>query len=303
LIKCYPFERSIDKTVDITRGMRMNASDERRRIGLGKVSREVLERSVFPYLPMSDIPRLDGGVIRCQGEVVIAHSPSAGLYLPVGSEEGDLEIIAISLGDEAKRYGVTVVAGQTAAYAGIEAPFVTATCLGERVGTRNDPAPGDVVYFIGAVGGEAVWLKDLSQGIASDKWKTFTPLPIMRRLQLIDDVTSMHDVSEGGVKRALLELSEGLGVRLNLATYDVRLAEGVLRLAEDPLRLPSYGTMVVLTRSGAAESVEEACMELDAPCSRVGVVEAGQGLIVDGEKVVHLDRVNLDRLYGSFRDP
>jgi hydrogenase maturation factor len=314
--------------------MRMNASDERRRIGLGKVSREVLERSVFPYLPMSDIPRLDGGVIRCQGEVVIAHSPSigvpleclgffafhyaasnvaarfarprhlvAGLYLPVGSEESDLEIIAISLGDEAKRYGVTVVAGQTAAYAGIEAPFVTATCLGERVGTRNDPAPGDVVYFIGAVGGEAVWLKDLSQGIASDKWKTFTPLPIMRRLQLIDDVTSMHDVSEGGVKRALLELSEGLGVRLNLATYDVRLAEGVLRLAEDPLRLPSYGTMVVLTRSGAAESVEEACMELDAPCSRVGVVEAGQGLIVDGEKVVHLDRVNLDRLYGSFRDP
>jgi len=312
----------------------MNAPDERRRLGLGKVSREVMERSVFPHLPLAGTPRLDGGVIQCQGEVVIAHSPSigvplesigffafhyaasnvaalfahprhlvAGLYLPLGSKEADLEIIARSFGEEARRYGVTVVAGQTAAYAGIEAPFVTATCLGERNREPVDPAPGDAVYIIGAVGGEAVWLNDLSLGVAGEAWKDFTPLPIMQRLQVIDGVTSMHDVSEGGVKRALLELSQGLGVRLDLATYEVSLADGVLSLGEDPLRVPSYGVMVALARSGAGEAVEEACMELDVPCSKVGVVEAGEGLIVDGEKIGRLDRVELDRLYGSFNEP
>jgi hydrogenase maturation factor len=313
--------------------MRMNASDERRRLGLGKVSRDVLERSVYRHLPMAGAPRLDGGVVRCQGEVVVAHSPSigvpleslgffafhygasnvaalsarpkhlvAGIYLPVGSEERDLEIVARVLGGEARRYGVTVVAGQTATYAGIEAPFVTATCLGEKVGTPVDPAPGDVVYVIGEVGGEAMWLKELSMGVAGDEWRRFTPLPVMLRLHGIDGVALMHDVSEGGVKRALLEVSESLGVRLDVATYDVRLAEGVLSLREDPLRLPTYGVMIALARSDAREAVEGACAELDVPCSRVGVVEAGEELIVDGKAVEHLERVDLDRLYGSFRE-
>lgn len=310
----------------------MSGSEKYQTLGLGKVSREVLERSVFPHLPMADTPQLDGGVVRFQGEVVVAHSPSigvpleslgffafhyaasnvaarfarpkhlvTGLYLPVGSEERDLEIIAGGLGDEARRYGVTVVAGHTAAYVGIEAPFVTATCLGERVGPPVAPAPGDAVHVIGEVGGEAVWLKGLSMGVAGDEWKGFTPLPIMLRLQGIDGVTLMHDISEGGVKRALLEVSEALGVRLDVATDDVRLAEGVLSLDDDPLRLPTYGAMVALARSGAGEAVEEACVELDVPCSMVGVVEAGEGLVVDGEAVGRLDRVDLDRLYGSFR--
>ena len=113
----------------------------------------------------------------------------------------------------------------------------------------------------------------------------------------------MHDVSEGGVKRALLELSEGLGVKLDLTTYDVPLAAGVLSLGEDPLRIPTYGTLLALTQSGVEEAVENVCAELDVPCSKIGVVEAGEGLIVDGKRVGRLDRVDLDGLYGSFSDP
>ena len=312
----------------------MKASDECRKLGLGKVSREVQERSVFPHLPLANAPQLDGGVVRYQGELVVAHSPSigvpleslgffgfhyaasnvaarfarpkhlvTGLYLPVGSEERDLETIARSLGDEAWRYGVSVVAGQTATYAGIEAPFVTATCLGERLGAPMDPAPGDAVHIIGEVGGEARWLKELSVGVAGDEWRGFTPLPLLLRLQGVDGVTLMHDVSEGGVKRALLEVSEALGVRLEAATHDIRLAEGVLSLDEDPLKLPTYGAIVALARAGAGGAVEEACGELGVPCSVVGVIEEGGGLFVGGEAVGHQDRVGLDRLYGSFRDP
>ena len=104
-------------------------------------------------------------------------------------------------------------------------------------------------------------------GVAGDEWKGFTPLPIMLRLQGIYGVTLMHDVSEGGVKSGLLEVSEALGVRLDVATDDVRLAEGVLSLDEDPLRLPTYGAMIALAGSGAGEGVEEACGELGVPCS------------------------------------
>jgi hydrogenase maturation factor len=224
------------------------------------------------------------------------------LYLPIGSRERDLVTIAKGLGDEAKRYGVAVAAGQTATYAGIEAPFVTATCFGERESSPVDPSPGDAVYVIGEVGGEATWLRDLSNGVASDAWKMFTPLPVMLSLQRVDGVTIMHDVSEGGVKRALQEVSEALGVRLDVNSGDICIADGVLSLSEDPLRLPTFGAMIALAGPGAGEGVKEACGELGVPCSMVGVVEEGQGLAVDGEEVGRLERIDLDWLYGSFSD-
>jgi hydrogenase maturation factor len=125
----------------------------------------------------------------------------------------------------------------------------------------------------------------------------------MLRLQMVDGVTLMHDVSEGGVKRALQEVSEALDVRLDVDSGDVRIAEGVRSLSEDPLRLPTYGAMIALVGSGAGEAVEEACSELGVPCSMVGAVEEGRGLVVDGEEVGRLERIDLDWLYGSFKDP
>jgi hydrogenase maturation factor len=311
----------------------MDASENKQTMGLGKVDREVLERSVFPHLPLAEGLRLDGGIVRCQGEIVVAHSPSvgvpleslgffgfhyaasnvaarfarpkhlvAGLYLPIGSRERDLEIIAKGLGEEAKKYGVAVAAGQTATYAGIAAPFVTTTCFGERERAPVDPSQGDAVYVIGEVGGEAMWLKGLPTEAANDAWKGFTPLSVMLRLQKVDGVALMHDVSEGGVKRALQEVSEALGVRIDVDSGDVCIADGVLTLSEDPLRLPTYGAMIALADPEAGEGVKEACNELGVPCSIVGVVEEGQGLAVDGEEVGRLERIDLDWLYGSFSD-
>ena len=50
-------------------------------LGLGKVSPEVLERSVFSLLPMEAEPTLDGGTISLDGKAVIAHSPSIDVPL------------------------------------------------------------------------------------------------------------------------------------------------------------------------------------------------------------------------------
>jgi hydrogenase maturation factor len=311
----------------------MGETENDRTLGLGKVSREVLERSVFSHLPLAAKPQLDAGAISCGGELILAHSPSIGVpleslgffgfhyaaanvaarfawpkhlvtgfYLPLGSKERELRTIASSLGAEARRYGVTIAAGQTATYAGIETPLVTATCMGERVRDPADLSSGDDVYVVGEVGGEAIWLKELSVGVESDGWRAFTPLPAMLRMHQIGDVKLMHDVSEGGLKKALQEVSEALNVRLDVETHGLCFADGVRALGEDPLRIPTYGTAVVIVESGEGGEVEKACEELGVPCSPVGVVESGAGLIVDGLEVGRLERVDLDKLYGSFKD-
>jgi hydrogenase maturation factor len=300
-------------------------------LGLGKVSREVLERSVFPFLPLIDAPELDGGVIQHQGRVVVAHSPSigvplealgffafhyaasnvaarfarprhmvVGIYLPLETREGDLRTIARGLGGEAAEYGVTIVAGQTATYAGIDVPLLTATCFGELLRQPRRPGAGDVVFIVGDVGGEAVWLRSLSEGRRSGVWRGFTPLPAALRLQDVEGVTLMHDVSEGGVKRALHEVASALGLRLEVESGGLRLADGVERLGEDALRLPTYGSLITLVDPDEVGEVQRACQELGAHCAPVGVVGEGEGLYVDGVKVEALERIDLDRLYGSF---
>jgi len=301
-------------------------------LGLGKVSPEIMKRSVFPLLPLAHASELDGGKLQPKGDLVIAHSPSigvplkplgffafhyaaanvaakfavprhliVGIYLPLQSTERDLRTIVGALGVELHKYGATVAAGQTATYAGIEIPLLTATCMGEQIRTPRKPYEGDIVCAIGEVGGEALWLKSLSERVDGDVWRDFTPLPAILSLQEAEPVVLMHDVSEGGVKRALYEVAADLNMRLNVESDRFRLVRGVEGLGEDPLRLPTYGSLMVLVGCDGVSEVEEICDKMETPFSVVGEVSDGAGLYLDGVEVEIMERIVADDLYGSFK--
>ncbi|UCD44446.1 MAG: hypothetical protein JSV27_10015 [Candidatus Bathyarchaeota archaeon] len=301
-------------------------------LGLGKVSGEVMRRSVFPFLPMEEAPDLDGGVVRLTGNMVVAHSPSigvplealgffafhyaasnvavsmgtprhlvTGIYLPLKTREKDLRTIARGLGEEARKYGVTVVAGQTATYSGLEIPLLTATCIGELVRRATRPSPGDKVLMAGEVGGEAVWLDAVSKGSGGEEWKGFTPLEAALSLQGVEGVRLMHDVSEGGVKKALLEMAEARGVGLDVDSSKIRFARGASGLGQDLLRAPTYGSLLVIVDPGAVGDAEQACTGARVPLCEIGVVTGEDGVLVDGEKVGSLERIALDEIYGAFK--
>jgi hydrogenase maturation factor len=301
-------------------------------LGLGKVSPEVLERSVFSLLPMEAELTLDGGTISLDGKAVIAHSPSigvplnalgffafhyaasnvaarfgrprhlvTGIYLPLETRERDLRTISRNLGDEAKRYGVTVVAGQTATYHGLEIPLITTTCIGEPVGKIVRPKSGDRVLILGSVGGEAVWLERLSSGSGDDEFRDYTPLPYALRMHSISGVRLMHDVSEGGVKRALLEVSSANDCRIDVDSALIDYADGAEALGQDVLRAPTYGALVVVVDPDTGAKVQEVCSELDVPVADAGVVSEGEGLYIDEERVEVGRRMAIDEVYGSFR--
>lgn len=311
----------------------MGAEDCDEILGLGKVSTEVLERSVFLHLPLVREPELDAGIIETRGTMVVSHSPSIGVpleslgffafhyaasnvaarfatprymvtgfYMPLESRERDLERIAEGLGAEARKFGVSVVAGQTATYAGIEIPLVTTTCLGDPVRFPT-PAVGDAVYVVGEVGEEAMWLKDLSDGVHNEDWRSFTPLPSMLRLMNVEGVSMMHDVSEGGVRKALHEVAQALDIRLEIRSDEIKYAEGVEDLGGDPLRFPTYGTLIALVAQGSRAVVEELLEAGGISYAEVGEVMKGEGLFVDGSKIESLGRIDLDWLYGSFDEP
>ena len=301
-------------------------------LGLGKVPRKIFERSVLPFIPLDKDLELDGATIGLTARTVIAHSPSigvpiealgffafhyaasnvackfgrpthmiTGIYLPLKTKESDLRIIAKSLGDEAKKYGVKIVAGQTATYYGLGIPFVSTTCLGEQTRKVTSPHQSDVVLLIGEVGGEAVWLTNLSRGVTDDRWKKFTALPIILALQGIEGLRLIHDVSEGGVKGALTEVLGSLGLGLSFNSADVTYADLGQSLNQDLLWAPSYGTIIAVADPESVEEIVRLCIERNIRVSRLGILKSGTGLIVDGEPVIEQTRIEIDELYGSFK--
>jgi predicted fused transcriptional regulator/phosphomethylpyrimidine kinase/hydrogenase maturation factor len=302
-------------------------------LGLGKVSAEVLKRSVLSLMPIEHPSTLDTGDVPLSGKAVVAHSPSIGvpletlgffafhyaasnvasrlakprylingIYLPLKTKEGDLRTIAKGLGEEAKKYGVTVVTGQTATYFGLEIPLVTTTCLGETLRSPKKPEPEDHLILVGAVGGEAVWLKSLSEGVVGDEWRSFTPLPAALALLVIQGVRLMHDVSEGGVKKALQEVADAFDVRIDIESDRIVYAQGTDHIDQDLLRAPTYGTLIVIVSPDALEETTGALEGLSIVYSDVGVINEGEGVYIDGNEVDTSGRIALDEIYGALKE-
>jgi hydrogenase maturation factor len=300
-------------------------------LGLGKVTKDIFNRSVLPYLPIEKKLELDGATTEFSGKTVIAHSPSigvptealgffsfhyaasnvasrfgkpthmiSGIYLPLKTKEGDLKIIAQSLGDEAKKYGVIVTAGQTATYFGLEIPLLTSTCMGHEVRSPEKPREGDEVLLVGEVGGEAVWLDRLAKGLDYEGWMRFTPLPAILSLQNVDQVRMMHDVSEGGVIGALYEIAEGHDIMVDVSSENIVYADGAKELDGEILRAPTYGTLITIVSPDGVNEAKMRCQEIGVPCTIIGSVRKGIGLILDDTLVTEQKRIDIDEIYGSF---
>ncbi|MBT7346766.1 hypothetical protein HN807_06760 [Candidatus Bathyarchaeota archaeon] len=300
-------------------------------LGLGKVTKEIFNRSVLPYLPIEKSLELDGATTEFSGKTVIAHSPSigvptealgffsfhyaasnvasrfgkpthmiSGIYLPLNTKESDLRIIAKSLGDEAKKYGVIVTAGQTATYFGLEIPLLTSTCMGIEVRPPKKPRVGDAVLLVGEVGGEAVWLDMLAKGFDYEGWKKFTPLQVILSLHNVNHVKIMHDVSEGGVFGALYEIAEGHNVMIDALSKDIVFADGTSDLDGEILRAPTYGALIIIVSPDGVKEAKKKCQEIGVPCTVIGSVRDGTGFSMDGEPITEQRRIDIDEIYGSF---
>ncbi len=200
-----------------------------------------------------------------------------------------LEAVRRILGDlrkEAGKYGSRIIGGHTARYKGIEAPLLTVTAAGHTTRARRPPSPGDHVLLVGTPGLEALHM--LGRKVELEK---LTPLPSALALHTAPGVKLMHDVSEGGVAGALLEVAYAynVGIEIEPLQPPPGLPEGV-----DILSAPSYGVLVVIAESG------EPCRELTSPCIDAGRVIGTKPLLRVGEEVLHEPPPNpLWRLYGE----
>jgi len=198
------------------------------------------------------------------------------LTLPPGYPPEKAELILSTFIEECRKYGVKLVGGHTGRYEGVEYPLASSTMLGRRLRPRLAPEEGDRVYLLGKVGSEAAWLAG-----AQVELEELTPLPKALKLAEIGGVKLAHDVSEGGLLGALLEVSAFYRRVIEVDRGSVPVEERAPRVSE-PLALPSYGALIAV---GDA-TVRRDAASLGLECYEIGrVLSEGTGVVVDGALV------------------
>jgi hydrogenase expression/formation protein HypE len=235
------------------------------------------------------------------------------LSLPIGTTPTTVRRLVQGLFREGRRWGTVPVAGHTGRYPGSHWPMVGSLTLltvaleGTYV-TSRDARAGHWVGVAGPLGLEAAVLvaylrEDLLGGKLSRRLlgnlrrrlRELTVLPLarlaVRKIGLGPrGISAMHDVAEGGIRRASWEFAQASRLRLDLKEdpwYFEPTVTGVLRKAGlDPLTSSSQGALLLAFDPHQYRSLRRAFARRGIPFQVAGRLLRGPpGLYEGGRKV------------------
>lgn len=264
--------------------------------------------------PVSVLPELGWEQAgRLALEVVLADVAVSGiapthltisLSMPPETSDDDLESLWRGIDRHASDLGVSIVAGHTARYPGIDTSWVGAgTAIGVGDPTdlvRPDGArPGDSLVVTTGPAAEtaglfatmypdALGLPAETVATAQERVTEIEVVADARTAVGAGDVSAMHDATEGGLQGALVEMARGAGVRFDVTAGAVPTAPGVSAVCEaaevDAWTVSGAGTLVVAVAEADVDAVLTALRARDTRAAVVGPVRDGEGVYVDGER-------------------
>jgi hydrogenase expression/formation protein HypE len=219
------------------------------------------------------------------------------ILLPEGSSTTVLKNICRQIDDAAKEMGVSIVGGHTEITPGISRPIVVGSMLGvvknERFFTSGGAMVGDLLYMTKSVGLEGTAILSSDRRIASKFGGAFTSkckkmlrlINVVKECMVLKDlkgVTSMHDLTEGGLLGGAWELAEAASSGILLDLKSVPVLEETSLICEvlglDPYRLISSGAVIFTVKRGSETKAEEALREAGVRFAKIGEVnQASQG--------------------------
>ncbi|MCS7313193.1 MAG: AIR synthase family protein [Acidobacteria bacterium] len=249
--------------------------------------------------------------------------------LPVGMTEEAFERVWAVIDGQNRKYGVTVIAGHTGWYPGVDYPMVggaTFIAVGprDRYLTAEMARPGDLVVVTKGAAIEAV-------GILSNTFPHYVhthlgeavsrkAAALFERMSTVEDaltsvsigvreegVTAMHDATECGVLGGVWEVAEASGQGIVLYKDEIPVLEEVRAVCDlfgiDPYTAISEGTLIVTVRPSRADDLLKALGSRGILARVVGEVrppEQGKILIERGQ-ARPLEHPRVDPFWGAMQ--
>jgi hydrogenase maturation factor len=204
---------------------------------------------------------------------------------------------------ECRALVVDMVTGHTARYAGCQFPWVghgTAIAVGapEQIIYPDGARPGDHILVTKGPAVEATGLfanlfpeqipvAEKSLDRAKERFSETGAVRDALAGAEAGTVTAMHDATEGGLLGAFHEMAAGAGVQFVVDSDEIPIRPGVRpvcqELGMDPWTATTAGTLVVAVDPDSVGAVLDALEQRGTPVGVAGRVEAGSGVIFDGE--------------------
>ncbi len=238
------------------------------------------------------------------------------LILPEAVYESELRHMMEEAAEYANAHHITILGGHTTVSQYVTETIASVTVIGGSCGFQGKaPRAGmDVVMskWIGLQGTGKIAreqrealekrlpIRMITEAAAYNKYMSVVP---EARIAMEQDVCMMHDVSGGGIFRALWELAEAseTGIRIDLKKIPVK--QQTIEVCEvfglNPYELLSGGALLMVTENG--EELVEKLAAADISAAVIGRLTEGNDRVIvthgeDGEELRYLDRPRTDEI-------
>ena len=205
---------------------------------------------------------------------------------PPGTSSNKITVLMKEINETARNLGITVAGGHTEITPGINRPIIMVTCFGsgDSFVTAASAKPGDAILMTKTAGIEGTSI--LASLKATRERATVSVcrkgIDLIRNLSIVPEaraafgtgkVHAMHDVTEGGILGAVMEMSLASNVGFELEGDLVPVNQSTEAICNafqiDPLSLIGSGTLLIACRRKDEEKVVRAVRKV-ARCTRVG---------------------------------
>ncbi len=240
------------------------------------------------------------------------------ILLPPGSSEEEFKTIVDDVAKAAHDSNIEIIGGHTEITDGVTRPIVSTTVIGkvkkeDMIATNGALVGQDVILtkWAGLEGTailanefEPMLVKKLGQEMVDEAKSYGDHLSVVPESQVAKkcQVTSMHDVTEGGILGAVWEVAECAGVGITIDKELIPVREATKQICDvfgiSPYRLISSGCMLMTTFNG--EECLKQLKRLNIPANIIGkVTSQGKYVKIDGGKK-DLDPPESDELYKAY---
>lgn len=239
------------------------------------------------------------------------------IMAPEGTTADEINEIMKQAGDAAAKLNVEIIGGHTEITTAVNRIIVSTTAIGRqkknRVIHNSGANPGDRVIVTKNVGleGTAIIAHDLEEKLQGHLEKEVIQRAqnMMKDISVVPEgiiageigVTSMHDITEGGLLGAIWELCEASQVGVILYKDRINIADETKKICDffkiDPLRLISSGCMIMTVSTEKAEELLEGLNQKGIIAGTIGEITMGGRYLVDGEQKMEIDPPVSDELY------
>mgnify|MGYP002799058106 CR=1 FL=1 len=241
------------------------------------------------------------------------------VMLPDTVEEPEIRKMMQDAEETCEKLHIEILGGHTEITNVVKQPLISVTGVGkmkkENLRTVSQIRPDQDIIVTKWIGLEATTilakekeeeLKKRFPAILIDTAKDFDQyLSVVpeSRIAVEHGVSSMHDITEGGVFGAFWEMASGAGVGLEVDLKSIPIRQETVEVCEqfhlNPYQLISSGSMLMAAPDGLG--LVQALKKAGIPASIVGrCVEGKAKKIVNGEDTAYLERPKTDELYKIY---